>query len=262
MNRILFLIFISLPVCCFGQIENRWQPDSIYANRKVKKIFVYLNSPRDLSEIVEFDRTGKRIRLTEYSASYNRRTRKSKAIEKINRFEYDTQNHLVKIIDSIGTDSTTFIYGSNGKLTSSRKNLGNFVYETTYSYQPCKSTTTRRNDSIVVYQKTKEYDKDFYVKRFYGFYFEPKLKKVVDTINGIPNTTAYKDYTDLEKFKDDKTITNTFNGEGQLIKSAIYSLFMNDRVNEYQLTYKYYKKGLFKSIRGYVPRYFEYEYWE
>jgi len=262
MKRILFLIFISLPVCSFGQIENRWQPDSIYANRQVKKIFVYLNSPKDLSEVVEFNRTGKRIRLTEYSASYDRRTRKSKAIEKINRFEYDTQNRLVKIIDSIGMDSTTFKYGTNDNLTSSRKNLGSFVYETTYSYKPYKSTTTRRNDSIVVYQKTKEYDKDFYVKRFYGFYFEPKLKKVVDTINGISNTTAYKDYTDLEKFKDDKTITNTFNEKGQLIKSDIYSIFMNDRVNEYQLRYEFYKNGLFKSIRGYVPRYFEYEYWE
>ena len=32
----------QLPVDIFGQIENRWQPDSIYSNRQVKKIFVYL----------------------------------------------------------------------------------------------------------------------------------------------------------------------------------------------------------------------------
>tara|TARA_R110002074_G_scaffold401231_1_gene598744 strand:+ start:120 stop:629 length:510 start_codon:yes stop_codon:yes gene_type:complete len=169
---------------------------------------------------------------------------------------------LVKITDSVGQDSTTFKYDNNGKLTSSRKNLGNFVFETTYHYQPFYSTTTRRNDSIVIYQKTKEYDKDFYVNRFYGYSLEPKLKRVVDTIDGIPNTTAYKDYTDLEKYKDDETITNFFNEKGQLLKSDIYSVFMNDRVNEYELTYKYYKNGLLKSIRGYVPRYFEYEFWE
>ncbi|MDX1830472.1 MAG: hypothetical protein R3342_13110 [Lutibacter sp.] len=262
MNRILFLIFISIPIFSFGQIENKWQPDSIYTNRQVKKIFVYMNSPKDLSEIIEFDRTGKRIRSTEYSASYNRKTRKRKWIEKINLFDYNNKNQLVKIIDSIGRDSLIFKYGANSKLTWSRKSLGNFVYETSYSYQPYESTTIRKKDSVIVYNKTKEYDKDFYVKRFYGYTLEPKLKKVVDTINGIPNTTAFKDYEDLEKFKDDETITNFFNAKGQLVKSDVYSKFMNDRVNEYQLTYKYYENGLLKSIRGYVPRYFKYEYWK
>ncbi|AXT59230.1 hypothetical protein D1816_02325 [Aquimarina sp. AD10] len=262
MNRILFLIFISIPIFSFGQIENRWQPDSIYTNRQVKKIFVYMNSPKDLSEIIEFDRTGKRIRSTKYSASYNRKTRKRKWIEKINLFDYNKKNQLVKITDSIGRDSIIFKYESSEKLTFSRKNLGNFVYETSYSYQPYESTTTRKNDSIIVYHKTKEYDNDFYVKRFYGYYFEPKLKKMVDTINGISNTISYKDYKDLEKFNDDNTITNSFNEKDQLIKSDIYSKFMNDRINQYQLIYKYYDNGLLKSIRGYVPRYFEYEFWE
>lgn len=262
MNRLLFLLFISIPICSFGQIENKWQPDSIYANRQVKKIVVYMNSPKDLSEIIEFDRTGKRIRSTKYSASYNHKTRKRKRIEKIKLFRYNNKNQLIKIIDSVGQDSTTFKYETNGKLTSSRKNLGSFVYETSYSYQPFESKTTRRNDSIVIYQKIKQHEKDFYVKRFYGYYFEPKLKKVVDTTNGILNTTAYKDYSDLEKFKDDKTITNFFNNKGQLIKSDINSVFLNDRINEYELTYKYYKNGLLNSIRGYVPRYFKYEFWE
>ncbi|AKA33960.1 hypothetical protein [Flagellimonas lutaonensis] len=262
MNRILFLSFLSIPIFSFGQIENKWQPDSIYINRQVKRIFVYMNSPKDLSEIIEFDRTGRRIRTTKYRASHNRRTRKHKTIDKINFFEYDEQNLLTRIVDSIGQDSITYNYNPNGKLISSRKNLGSFVYETSYNYQPFESTTTRKNDSIIIYHKTKEYDKDFYVKRFYGFYFQPKLKKVTDTINGIPNTTAYKDYTDLEKFEDDKTIKNIFNENGQLIKSNIYSKFMNDRLNEYQLTYKYYDNGLLKSIGGYVPRYFEYEFWK
>lgn len=262
MNRIIFLIFISLPICSSGQIENRCQPDSIYSNRQVKKIFVYLNSPKDLSEILEFDRTGKRIRSTKYSASYNRRTRKHKTIDQINTYAYDSQNQLSKIIDSIGKDSIIFKYGNNNKLISSRKNLGSFVYETKYHYEPFKSTTTRKNDSIVVYEKAKEYDQDFYVSRFYGIYLEPKLKKVIDTVDRITNTTAYKDYEDLEKFEDDKTIKNTFDKEGRLIKSDILSIFMNDRINEYELNYKYYENGLLKSVRGYVPRYFKYEFWE
>ncbi len=260
MNRFLFLIFISIPIFGYGQIENKWQPDSIYSNRQVMKIFVYMNSPKDLSEIIEFDRTGKKIRSTEYSASYNRKTRKSQTIDKINLFEYNEKHQLIKIIDSIRQDSTIFKYETNGKLISSRKNLGSFIYETSHNYKPFETTTTRKNDSIIVYHKTKEYDKDFYVKRFYGYYFEPKLKKVVDTLTEIPNTTAYKDYTDLEKFEDDKTITNFFNEKGQLIVSDIYSRFMNDRENKYQLTYEYYDNGLLKSIRGYVPRYFEYEF--
>lgn len=262
MNGLIFIVFISFPLWSFGQIENRWQPDSIYSNRQVKKIFVYLNSPKDLSEIVEFDRNGKRMRSTKYSASYNRKTRKRKWIEEITLFEYNNKNQLIKIIDSIGQDSTTFKYNSNGKMTSSRKNFGNFIYETKYQYEPFKSTTKRKKDSIVVYEKTKEYEQDFYVSKFYGIYLEPKLKKVADTINGITNTTAYKDYDDLEKFADDKTIKNTFDQKNRLIKSNIRSIFMNDRVNEYELNYKYYKNGLLKSVRGYVPRYFEYEYWE
>ncbi len=262
MNRLIFIIFLSLPFWSFGQIENRWQPDSIYSNRQVKKIFVYMNSPKDLSEIVEFDRTGKRIRSTEYSASYNRRTRKSKWIEKIRLYEYDSLNHLTRIIDSLETDSTVFSYENDDRLISSRKTLGNFIYETKYTYNPLKSTTVRKKDSIIVYEKTKEYDMDFYVSRFYGYYLDPKLKKVTDTINGITNTLAYKDYDDLQNFNDDKTIKNSFNSNGRLIKSYIKSVFMNDRINEYELNYKYYKNGLLESVRGYVPRYFKYEYWK
>ncbi|GET22758.1 hypothetical protein CLV93_1252 [Prolixibacter denitrificans] len=221
-----------------------------------------MNSPKDLSEIIEFDQTGKRIRSTKYSASYNRKTRKRKGIEKVNLFEYNNKNQLVRIIDSVGKDTTTFKYGKNGKLKSSIEKVGNFVYETKYYHKPFSSTTTSKNDSVIFYQKTTEYDKDFYVNRFYGFELEPKLKKITDTINGIPNTLAYKDYNDLEKFKDDETITNHFDEKGQLIKSEIHSIIMNDRVNEWELNYKYYENGLLKSIRGYVPRYFKYEFWK
>src|SRR5690606_9467026 len=102
-----------------------------------------------LSEIVEFDRTGKRIRSIKYSASYNRRTRKSKEIEKIYYYHYDSLNHLTKIIDSTSSDSTNFKYGKDDKLISSRKNLGNFEYETKYYYEPFISTTIRKRDSTI-----------------------------------------------------------------------------------------------------------------
>ena len=117
-------------------------------------------------------------------------------------------------------------------------------------------------DSIVVYEKTKEYERDFYVKRFYGYYFDPKLKKDTSIVSGEINITSYSDHDDLQRFKDDKTLKNTFGLDGRLIKSEIRSVFMNDRINEYELYYKYYKNGLLKSVRGYVPRYFKYEFWE
>ena len=263
MNRIIFLTSaLLLPFLCFGQIENRWQPDSIYSNRQVKKAYVYLNSPKDLSEIVEFDQFGKRIRSTKYSASYNRKTRQRKYIEKIDIYEYDPNDRLIKIVDSIGTDSTIFQYGDDGRLISSQKNLGNFVYEYKYSYSPYKLTTIRRKDSVIVYENTKEYDKDFYVCKSYGYSLDPKLKKITDTINGIPNTVAFKDYDDLERFEDRKTIENTFDSNDRLITSDIKSVFLNDRVFERILNYNYYQNGLLKSIRGYIPRYFKYDFWE
>ncbi len=57
-----YLIIIFLTSLSYSQIANRWQPDSVYENRKVKKILVFLNSPEDISEIVEFDKNGKRTR--------------------------------------------------------------------------------------------------------------------------------------------------------------------------------------------------------
>lgn len=272
MKKIISIVLIFISFSSFGQIENRWQPDSIYSDRRVKKIFVYLNSPKDLSEIVEFDKNGKRIRVEKYSASHNSKTRKSKNIDLKSHYVYNSQGLLIQIIDSVihynnlfSVDRKLFEYDSNNFLVSEKYFKGKFenpYSTTTYSYNPFKSTTIRQQDSIVIYEKTKEFEKDFYVKRFYGFYLEPKLKNVTDTINGIPNTLTYKDYGDLEKFEDNKTIKNNFDLNGLLIKSDVRSVFMNDRVTEYELNYKYYKNGLLKSIRGYVPRYFKYEYWE
>ena len=255
-------VLLCLPTLTFAQIENSWQPDSVYANRNVKRIYVYLNSPRDLSEIVDFDKSGKRTRSVKYSASYNRKTRNHKSIESVKLYNYDSLNRLISIVDSVGTDSIIYRYGADGRLESSIKNVGNFVYFNQYYYDPFKVTTTQMKDSTVVYKKTKEYDKDFYVKRFFGYYLEPKLKRFQSTIDGETKTTAYSDYEDMERFEDDKSIKNTFDSSGPLIKSEIRSVFMNDRINEYELYYKYYKNGLLKSVRGYVARYFEYEYWK
>ena len=272
MNRIIFLIFLCVSSLSYGQVENRWQPDSIYSNRKVKKIFVSQNSPKDLSEIVKFDKNGKIKRIEKYSTSYNRRTRKSKTIGLISNYQYDSKGFLIKIIDStiyydnsFGIDKKVFEYDSNNRILSRKYYKGKFEkpYNVTkYSYAPFTTTTTRSNDSIVMYQKVKEYDKNFYVKRFYGFYLEPKLKKIKTTIDGITNTVVYSDKTDLQRFVDDKTIKNSFDVNGRLIKSGIKSVFMNDRINEFELKYEYYKNGLLKSVHGYVPRYFKYEFWE
>lgn len=255
-----------------GQIENRWQPDSLYANRKVKRVLVYLNSPKDLSEIVEFDQNGDRKRIEKYSASYNSRTRKSKRLDLVSHYYYNSNGLLFKVTDStihyngsFGIDRKIFEYDSNNRIISRKYYKGKFEkpYNVTeYSYSPLETTIIRRKDSMIVYHKTKDYEQDFYVKRFYGYYYEPKLKKVKSTIDGVTNTTSYSDYDDLQRFEDDKLLKNSFDTEGRLVRSEIKSVFMNDRINEYELSYKYYNNGLLKSIRGYVPRYFKYEYWE
>lgn len=228
----------------------------------MKKILVYLNSPKDLSEIVDFDKSGKIIRSIKYSASYDKRSRERKAIQQTMLYNYDSLNRLVSIVDSDGTDSILSFYDPAGKLFSSRKKLSNLVYHTNYYHNPFKSITTVLRDTMVVYEKTKEYERDFYLKSHYGYYYEPKLKKDSSFVNGQLNITSYSDHNDMQRFEDNETLINTFDEDGRLIKSEIRSVFMNDRVSEYELYYKYFKNGLLKSVRGYVPRYFEYEYWE
>jgi hypothetical protein len=256
----------------FGQVENRWQPDSVYKNKKVERILVYENSPKDLSEIVELDRSGKKIRIEKYSASYNNRTRRSKSIDRVSTHLYDSLGKITQIIDtifyhhnnSVSTENTNFYY-EEGLLILSKYFKGNFEKpssETSYTHYPFTSTTTRKVDTLITYRKTKEYDKDFYVKRFYGYVLEAKLKEYQSTINGTTETTQYSDETDRQRFDDEKTIKNSFNEQEQLIESEIKSVFMNDRINEYTLTYNYYKNGLLKSIRGYVPLYYKYEYFD
>src|SRR5690606_12220135 len=210
MSKIIIILFTFISTMRFGygQIENEWQPDSIYANKKVKKIFVYENSPKDLSEIIEFDKSGKKMRIENYDASYNRRSRKLKRLHSISFYIYDSHDQLTEIIDSIlypnnaAVNKTYFNY-KNGKLTTKTHYKGEFKQpysETTYIYEPFKSTTTLKNDSIITYQKTKEYDREFYVNRFYGYYFEPKLKNGPFNVDGIIRDYSYSDKTDLQRF--------------------------------------------------------------
>jgi hypothetical protein len=180
---------------------------------------------------------------------------------------------LIKIIDSTAhfdgsytADNTFFFYDSLDRLTKSQKYQEKFPespnYETLYYYDPYRSTTIQRRDSLIVYHKTKEYENDFYVKRFYGYYLESKLKnsfrvEVQDTIK-----YQFSDPKDLQKFNDDSVFSNRFNSSGQIINSDINTVFMNDRIVKHKLTYYYHPNGLLKSVRGYIPEFFEYEFYK
>ena len=104
--------------------------------------------------------------------------------------------------------------------------------------------------------------KVFYVNRFYGYYHEAKLKTGVSVYQGDTSRYQYSHYSDMQRFEDTETIKNTFNSKGQLITSDVNSVFMNDRTSRYKLTYSYYSNGLLESIRGYVPEYFKYEFYD
>lgn len=272
MNKILILLYLIFPIIVYGQSENSCQPDSVYINKHVKKIIAFLNSPRDLSEVTYLDREGHKIRSVKYSASYNRKTRKNKDIDMMRHYKYDSNMRLVQIIDSavylnnsFGINNTYLHYDSMGTLTKSQYYIGNFKtpnYETFYSYIPYKSTTIQHNDTLIIYHKTKEYENEFYVKRFYGYYLEPKLKDGIIIDGQDTSRYQYSDYNDLQKFNDNMVLKNTYNSKGQIISSDINSVFMNDRTTTYKMTYFYYSNGLLKSVRGYVPEFFEYEFYK
>lgn len=272
MKQILTLITLFFFSQTFGQIDNRSQPDSIYQNRKVKKIYAFLNSKKDLSEIIEFDRDGRKVRSVKYSASYDKKTRGRKTIDLISTFKYDSKLRLTQIIDSVvyydksyGVNNRYFYYDTNGVLTNVKYYEALFETpnsETNYYSNPFRTTTTRRNDTMILYCKTKEYEKGFYVNKFYGYYYEAKLKTGVSVYQGDTSKYQYSDYSDMQRFEDTETIKNTYNLKGQLITSDINSVFMTNRTSRYKLTYGYYSNGLLKSIRGYVPEFFKYEFYD
>lgn len=223
-----------------------------------------MNSPKDLSEVIEFDKDSKRMRSTHYSASYNRKTRKRKYVEAVYIFSYDSLGKISSIVDTLGVGyiQIYYFYNSEGRISKKEKNLGNFHYVSTYSYNPLIKTTIRTKDSVIVYHKTTEYDQDFYERRVHGYVMESKLKRVTTIIDGVENTLAYSDETDLQRFNEDRKIVNTFDEQGRILTADVHSIFMNDRVFESFLRFDYYKNGLLKSERGYVPMYFKYEFWE
>ena len=123
----------------------------------------------------------------------------------------------------------------------------------TYQHNPFSKKTTLTKDSIIIFNVTKTYDKDYYVNRSFGYTLSPRLKKDTSFLEGEFQISSYSDYSELIEYDQQKSIDNEFNKKGQLVESKVHSRFMNDRINEYKLTYKYYKNGLLKSIRGYVP---------
>ena len=272
MKQIVTLITLFICSQTYGQIDNRSQPDSIYLNRKVKKIYAYLNSKKDLSEIIEFDRDGRKIRSVKYSASYDKKTRGQKTINLISSFKYDSKSRLTQIIDSViywdnscRINNHYFYYDTNGVLETVKYFEAPFetpISETYYYESPFRTTTIQRNDTLILYCKTKEYENGFYVNKFYGYYYEAKLKSGVSVYQGDTSRYQYSDYSDMQRFEDTETIKNTFNSKGQLITSDVNSVFMNNRTSKYKLTYSYYSNGLLASIRGYVPEFFKYEFYD
>lgn len=272
MKHFLTLITFFIFAQAHGQIDNRSQPDSIYQNRKVKKIYVFLNSKKDLSETIEFDRDGRKVRSVKYSASYDKKTRERKKIDLISSFKYDINSRLIQIVDTViywdnsyRINNHYFNYDTNGVLNDIKYYQAPFetpVSETYYYQNPFRTTTVRRNDTSILYCKTKEYDNGFYVNKFYGYYYEAKLKSGFSVFQGDTSRHQYSDYSDMQRFEDTETIKNTFNSKGQLTTSDVNSVFMNNRTLKYKLTYSYYSNGLLESIRGYVPEFFKYEFYD
>lgn len=273
MNKVLILICFILSSSAYGQSENSSQPDSVYKNRRVRKIRRFENSPRDLAEITYLDRDGRKIRSIIYSASYNAKTRKNKRIERTKYYKYDSNMRLIQIIDStahfngsFGVDDTLFFYDSLGRLTKSQDYQEKFPdspnYETLYYFKPFKSTKIQRRDTLIVYHMTSEYENDFYTKRWYGYTWEPKLKEGLMVVGQDTSKVQYSDDKDLQKFNSNTVYANKYNSRGQIISSDINQAFMNDRTWNAKLTYFYYPNGLLKSVRGYIPDFFEYEYYK
>jgi hypothetical protein len=222
--------------------------------------------------ITYLDKEGRKIRSIIYSASYNGKTRKNKRIERTKHYKYESNMRLAQIIDStahfdgtFSVDNTFFYYDSLGRLTKSQAYQRDFktpTYETRYRYEPYESTTIQRKDTLITYHKTTEYENGFYVKRFYGYYLESKLKHSFVVQGQDTIKYGYSDENDLQKFKDNMVLKNRFNSAGQIVSSDINSVFMNDRTINHKLTYYYYSNRLLKSVHGYIPEFFEYEFYK
>lgn len=273
MNKVLIFIGFILSSSVYGQSENSSQPDSIFKNRHVRKIIRFENSPRDLAEITYLDRDGRKIRSITYSASYNGKTRRNKRIEGTKYYKYDSNMRLIQIFDStvyfngsFSVDFTLYFYDSLGRLTKSQDYKEKFPdspnYETLFYYNPFKSIKIQRRDTLIVYHMTSEYENDFYTKRWYGYTWEPKLKEGLMVVGQDTSKVQYSDHKDLQKFNCNMVYVNSYNSMGQIISSDINQVFMNHRTWKAKLTYLYYPNGLLKSVRGYIPEFFEYDFYK
>jgi hypothetical protein len=265
--KIFFLtIFFTSINFCFAQDE-KYQPDSIYANRKVREIKIFMNSPKDLSRIIHLNENGQRLKVENFSASNDKKSRKFKGLQSVSFYNYNDQNKLIKIVDSSSyyenyheisyeIGNTVFEYDKDGFLKSEKyfksDNLESYR-QINYSYLPYKTNLIVKNDTIVTLNWITEYDKNFYVSREYGFSFQPKVEYITVIENGKEFKVSH-DY--LERHETDLYYNNKFDEDGKRVSSDL----INKGHNVYKLEYKYFSNGLLKSERGYVPIYFEYVY--
>jgi len=272
--QFLIIILVILADQAKGQVPdyNSIQPDSVYHNNKVKRIFVYDNSPRDLGKIIEVDTNGHFTKVLLYSASYDKATRARKGIAITVRYIYNSKGQLIERIDSAsyvtsseGTDRTYYFYDTTGVLNTSTYYRRQYLdTKTEYGSNPSRSITIRRslNDSLITYDDVTEYDRDFYQRSRRGYLWGPTLKTIT-IVKGTDTTRGqYSDYKDLTKQQWVEEDINRFNEKGQLISSYENQHFTSvDGWEPFQSThfYIYYKNGLLKD--GYMG-YYKYEFYK
>lgn len=264
MKTIFLIIFFVGNNFCFAQDE-RYQPDSIYANRKVREIKIFMNSPKDLSRIVHLNGNGQRLKIESFDASYDKKSRKRKRLHSVSFYNYDEQHKLVKIVDSTiyynnshSINKTMFEYDKDGLLKSEKHFMRDELEsyrQINYLYSPYRTNLIVKNDTIVTLNWITEYDKDFYISREYGFSFQPKVEyqKVVE--NGKEFTIPHN-Y--LERRETDLYYNNKFDENGKRVSSDL----INKRHKVHKIEYKYFPNDLLMSEKGYVPIYFEYVYFD
>lgn len=268
MKTLFSIIFFVAINFCFAQDE-RYQPDSVYANRKVREIKIFMNSPKDLSRIVHLNENGQRLKVENFSASYDKKSRKFKSLQSVSFYNYDDQNKLIKIVDSSSyyenyheisyeIGNTIFEYDKDGLLKSEKyfesDNLESYR-QINYSYLPYQTNLIVKNDTIVTLNWITEYDKDFYISREYGFSFQPKVEYLKVVENGKEFTIPHN-Y--LERRETDLYYNNKFDENGKRVSSDL----INKGHKVHKIEYKYFPNDLLMSERGYVPIYFEYVYFD
>jgi hypothetical protein len=271
------LPFVILFIFAFqakGQVpdEHSIQPDSVYRSNKVKRIFVYDNSPKDLGKVIDLDNNGHFTKILLYSASYDKATRARKGIEITVRYVYNSKGQLIERIDSAsyvtsseGTDRTYYFYDTTGVLKASTYYRRQYLdTKTEYGSNPFNSVTIRRslNDSLITYQDVTEYDRDFYKRSWWGYSWTIPSKIGVVVKRSDTTRYEYADYTDMEKFEWVEEDINRFNAKGQLIYSYENQHFTSVygwKPFQSKYFYSYYKNGLLKD--GYMG-YYKYEFYK